>query len=95
MIIVIQRYKSSHIDDLINDIHKKYDSKIKKIKKSIQGIELINGDIIKFTLESPNKIAGLRADVAIGPHAEYITCASKQDKRIWDFSDLDNYLQNL
>jgi len=94
MRIIIELSKLCFVDGLIEDICKKYKNKIKNIYRYKREILFNNGDEIKMISER-QQIDGLRADVAIGPHAECFTCISKYEKRIWGFSDLENYLENL
>lgn len=94
MQIVIELNSLRDIRRFIYDIYEKYRHKIKNVKKTTSTIELINGDYIKF-ISNANTADGIRADVAIGSHADILTIASNQEKRIWDFEDLENHLKNI
>lgn len=95
MKIIIELSFLKDVNLLINDIYEKHRNKIKEVKKIRREICLINGDVIKIISANGNTIDGLRADVAIGPHAEIITITSNQDKKIWGFNDLENHLKNI
>jgi len=97
MKIVVQVQFLRDVDILINDICRNHNNKIQDVRKLNREIKLINGCVIKF-VSTQSQIDGLNADVAIGvdtEHAEQITCRSNQKKRIWNFTDLDNYLKNI
>lgn len=97
MKIVVQVQILKDADILISNIHKDYTNKIQDVKKFNREIKLINGCVIKF-VSIKSQIDGMNADVAIGLYEEQanqITCRSNQNKRIWDFTDLDNYLKSI
>jgi len=95
MKIVVQLYKMKTVDEYIDYIYRKYRNKIKSVKKMRREIELINGDFIKLASTNGKYNDGLRADVAIGPDAEIITCCSTYKKRVWDFEDLEEHLSKI
>ena len=74
------------------DILNKYNVFSKK-SNAMGRYELINGDVISIVSERRND--GLRADVAIGMHAQHLTALSTQTKRVWTYEDLDRYLQEV
>ncbi len=88
----MQKLRFAH--EQIYNICEQYPDKIERVIKHRGEIHLKNGDKIRFISEQSNCIDGLRADIAIGPNAHYLTCASSQSKRIWDFRDLDKYLKS-
>lgn len=94
MRIVIKMNYVKDIHLLIDDIYKKYRNKIISVKKTKREIEFINGDSIKF-ISDMKYTDGIRADVAIGSDIEHITFLSSQEKRVWDFIDLENYLKSI
>lgn len=95
MRIIIEQSKLQFAHEMFKDICKHHKEKIEKSAKCRYEILLKNGDGIKFISTQSNRNDGLNADVAIGPHAEYFTLASKNKKRVWNFVDLENYLENL
>jgi hypothetical protein len=95
MLIIIEVAYLRVADILINELITEYKNKIKKVNKGAKTIEFINNDFIKFISSNSTRIDGLRADVAIGPHAEIFTCQSKISEKIWGGKELDNYLKNL
>lgn len=82
-----------HSESIIKDVVKEYNEKIEKVRRYSREILFKNGDILKIV--NTKYIDGLRADVAIGPHANYITYSSNQAKKIWDNEDLNEYLINI
>ena len=95
MKIIVQQGNLRDINNLFNDICRMHWKRINKVSKSVYKIQFINGDEIRFISTDPRYTDGLSADIAIGPNAHNFTSYSKQEKRIWDFSDLDNYLKNI
>lgn len=82
-----------HADILLDEMRRNYGEKIEKVYKHRREILFKNGD--RLNAVTTNHTDGLRADVAIGPNAFAITCASKQPKRIWEYADLNNYLKSF
>ena len=80
MKIAIQLDTAKQINSLNRKIRDAYPGKIAKYVLS--EIILKNNDIIEFISNRTVKdITGRRADVAIGPDAEYITFDSRRDKK--------------
>lgn len=94
MIIIIEKTKLYFAEGLIDDIHRKYKDKIRSVYRRRRKILFNNGDELKV-VSIKQQLDGLYADIAMGPHAKYLTLASKYKKPIWDLSDLENYLENL
>jgi len=94
MTIIIEMSLFRFADELINHICKDYGEKIDKVYRYKREIKLKNGDSIRV-ISSTGRNDGIRADTAIGPMAEYFTCGSKQSKRVWNYDDLEKYLENL
>lgn len=92
MQIVIEMYSLREIHEFMNVLYEKHRNKIKYMKKARNVIELVNGDCIKF-ISDMKYSDGLRADVAIGAHAEHLVMRSHQEKRIWNFDDLERHIR--
>lgn len=95
MKIIVQQGSLRDMNNILNDICRMHWKKINRVRKAAHKIEFINGDEIRFISTDPRYTDGLRADIAIGPNAHYFTCCSEEKKRIWNLSDLDNYLKNI
>lgn len=80
---------------LIDAIYREHKGIVKNVTKRKREIEFVNGDFLKIISTSGKTIDGLRADVAIGPHAGCITLASNKAEKIWSFSDLGEYLKTI
>jgi len=80
---------------LIDAIYREHGDIVKNVKKRKREIEFVNGDLLKIVSTSDRTNDGLRADIAIGPDAGDITLISKEPNRIWDFSDLGDYLKTI
>lgn len=92
--IVVETYSVEQGYRLMGDMIEVHKDKIKNIKRYERKIMLINGDVIR--LITPNtRNDGIRADVAIGPNADHLTCRSKQEKRVWDIEGLYNHIKNI
>ena len=92
IIAILPSIKDVH--NLLKTIADKYPQNIASFNLRRNEILLLNGTTIKAYSEG-SRTDGLRADVAIGCLAEYITCGSKEKKRIWDIYDLIDYLDSM
>jgi hypothetical protein len=92
MVIVVEMAKANFANSLIKDISEQYPDKVYKAYPYKREIIFKSGDILK-AVSNESRIDGIYADVAIGEHAQYITCRSKESKRIWDYNDLIAYLK--
>lgn len=95
MKIIIQLRNLRNINELINDIYTTHWKKIRRASKTAREIIVINGDEIRFITYEKKYMDGIAADVAVGPYAFHLTRYSNQEKKIWDFQDLDNYLSGI
>lgn len=93
MRIVITMHSVKGIDRLLNDIYEKYARIITLRSQPERKLALITGDVIAgYPIAMSD---GVSADVAIGIEAEYISCASNQEKPVWEYEDLYKYLDGI
>lgn len=94
MIIVITMDRQQYLKGYMKEINKTFSNIIDQYKWLDNIIKLVNGDIIKGYSYASRR-DGLRADVAIGIDAEYLTCNSKIVNPIWSDKKLNEYLANI
>src|SRR5665648_1112632 len=85
MVIVITMHKLSYTKECMDELYDRYHNIVRKFNRLANTITFANGDIIKgYSVDSRRD--GLRADVAIGVGAEYLTCRSNILEPVWDLS---------
>src|SRR5665648_1246214 len=94
MVIVITMHKLSYTKECMDELYDRYHNRVRKFNRLANTITFANGDIIKgYSVDSRRD--GLRADVAIGVGAEYLTCRSNILEPVWDEEKLYKYLDEV
>lgn len=94
MRIVITMYTIKSIDEYLDELYDKYSCVILRRNRSERTLTLVTGDIINGYSASSRR-DGIRADVAIGLDAKYLSCRSNMEKPVWEQEDLHKYLDSI